>query len=477
MFVFPIIVAGGRLYTALVDALRAANQRADELLKLTDERAEQAKTAEALSDASAALATSLEPTRLYEIILQQMIRVLPCSNAEVFEYRDGWAISACGWGVPRLSIGARVVLLENALGKFPQGNDTARLIPDTRKAPGWRPMPPWVGEHEIRSLMVVPLILEGEICGCFGVGSITADLYTERHFHIVRAFGERINQALLNARMYQLERQRAKAAEHLAYLRGDFVTTVSHEFRTPLTAILGYAEMLQKQWERINDDQRIARVDGIVRAANRQKRLVDDVLLVAQLDTVERTLQGEPVPVVDVLAAAIGVVKGCFPDQQIIVQGPANLHVIADKRHAARILTDLIDNAAKYSDDGSPIEVTYSQEDHTIVVRVRDFGPGIPEDGRIVLFTRFGRIPGSRMRAGRVGTGLGLYLAREYALAMDGSLDVEDTGPAGSTFILRLPAAPLPACEGQEAYVAGSRAVIDTNNGALANLEALQTID
>ena len=73
------------------------------------------------------------------------------------------------------------------------------------------------------------------------------------------------------------------------------------------------------------------------------------------------------------------------------------------------------------------------------VIRVHDRGPGIPIGGRDVLFTRFGRVPGSRTRAGRVGTGLGLYLGRQLAEAMGGDLDLERSGADGSVFRLRLP--------------------------------------
>jgi signal transduction histidine kinase len=77
-----------------------------------------------------------------------------------------------------------------------------------------------------------------------------------------------------------------------------------------------------------------------------------------------------------------------------------------------------------------------------VVVRVVDQGSGVPEEGRDQLFTRFGRVPGSRMRAGHVGTGLGLYLSREMAEAMGGGLDLETTGSTGSVFRLRLVAHP-----------------------------------
>jgi protein-histidine pros-kinase len=76
------------------------------------------------------------------------------------------------------------------------------------------------------------------------------------------------------------------------------------------------------------------------------------------------------------------------------------------------------------------------------VARVRDRGPGIAEQDRAMLFTRFGRLPGSRIRAGHVGAGLGLHISRGLAEAMSGELDLEASSPGGSTFRLRLPPAP-----------------------------------
>jgi signal transduction histidine kinase len=101
----------------------------------------------------------------------------------------------------------------------------------------------------------------------------------------------------------------------------------------------------------------------------------------------------------------------------------------------------MMDNAAKYSPEGSPIIVWWGPEDDNGSLRVLDRGPGVPPHGRELLFSRFGRVPGSRMRAGRVGTGLGLYLGRGLAKAMGGDLDLESTGGEGSTFRLRLPLA------------------------------------
>ena len=236
------------------------------------------------------------------------------------------------------------------------------------------------------------------------------------------------------------ERARA-ASDELAKLRSDFVAAVSHELRTPLTAVVGYAELLQAFWSTMDDAQRLSRIERIVEAANRQKRLVEDLLTLTQLEAHSPSPIIAPVDLRLVVERAAREVQGAYPGQRIDEEGPPELRVLADQAKVLQILTNLIDNAAKYSPEGSPIQVSWGIEEGESVVRVSDNGPGIPEAGREQLFTRFGRIPGSRIRAGHVGTGLGLYLGRQLARAMGGDLDLNQTGPTGTSFSLRLPLA------------------------------------
>jgi PAS domain S-box-containing protein len=236
------------------------------------------------------------------------------------------------------------------------------------------------------------------------------------------------------------ERARAAALE-LAELRSDFVSAVSHELRTPLTAIIGYGEMLQARWDVLSEGDRLQRLGRIVLSANRQKRLVEDLLLLSQVDEGIAPPKSAPINIAAVARAVACETRTTYDDQYVELEGADDLFALADRERAIQVLASITDNAAKYSPEGSPILIRWTAEDKHVVIRVFDAGTGIPDQGRDRLFTRFGRIPGSRIRSGHVGTGLGLYMGQRLARAMDGDLDLETTSPNGSVFKLMLPVA------------------------------------
>ena len=397
--------------------------------------------AKAMSRVSVALAGSLEPSRLYEVILQQAITVLPCDHAEVLLYRDGWVVVVASWGEPCVPQGTPILPLDGARRAWMPRDDVPCYVPDTALEPGWRDIEPWVGEHRIRSVIAIPLLIDGELLGSFDVDSYAPDFYTERQIQTATAFGERISQALRNARLYAAERERAREAEALARVRADLVGAVSHELRTPLTAIMGFAAILQERWGQADDRQRLRSVEKIVLAADRLHRLVEDLLLATRSESSAFDLRLAPMPLHPIVARAAMEIEGSYRGQRIDLQGPQDLEVLVDTDCAVRIVVNLLDNAAKYSPEGRPIAISWRIEGAMAVLRVRDHGRGMSEQGRELLFTRFGRVPGSQVRAGRVGTGLGLYLGRQLSEAMGGTLELEETGPEGSTFRLCLPLA------------------------------------
>lgn len=426
--------------TELKHALRDADLARSAAEELARVRNEHATEVEAMAQATIALSGALDPAELYVRILEHVARVVPCDLANVMIYQDGWAVVAASWGDERLTVGDKLFPLDGP-GRLwaPEPQSGPCYLPDTADEPNWKDIPPRVGTRRIRSLISVPLLVDGTLLGSFDVGSVTKAAYSPRQTQLVAIFGERVGQALRNARLYAAERERARVAEDLAAMRSDFVAAVSHELRTPLTAVLGYAELLQDRWAHLSDGQRLDQIARIVVSANRQHRLVADLLLISQIEDGVLAVRAGLVLLAGPINGAAQEVRATYRDQQIEIEGPAALGVRADPDRVLQIVGNLLDNAAKYSPEGSPITVSWRAEGRWGTIRVRDHGPGIPLAHRDVLFTRFGRVPGSRIRSGHVGTGLGLYLGRQLAEVMDGKLDLESTGPEGSTFTLRLP--------------------------------------
>ena len=210
--------------------------------------------------------------------------------------------------------------------------------------------------------------------------------------------------------LHQVEQAR-DAAEELARLRSDFVVAVSHELRTPLTAMIGFGELLQSRWSAQRGTAPGNRWPDRPGGA-RQQRLVEDLLLLTQIETARLDLEGETLPVATLVQAAAVEMQGRYPGQHVKPEGPDDLSLWAEPARARQIMVNLLDNAAKYSPEGRPLSCRGRGKTRWRWCAYGTRDPGIPDERHGQLFTRFGRVQGSRMRAGHVGTGLGLYLGR-----------------------------------------------------------------
>ncbi len=228
-------------------------------------------------------------------------------------------------------------------------------------------------------------------------------------------------------------------------LKSDFVATISHELRTPLTPIKGYAQLLMARYDAMTDEQRQHALGLIAERADHMGRLVEDLLMASRASgthTLASKLASAPTPhdLRDVVAEA----TSNFPNLggRLTVDQPLTaVPVYCDEVRAVQIVSNLVSNAAKYSPEGAPISVRIHPsefgESHARV-DVIDQGQGISESDLERVFERFYRVEDSlTMRTS--GSGLGLYIARELAVAMGGALDVTSSPGRGSTFSLTLP--------------------------------------
>jgi two-component system phosphate regulon sensor histidine kinase PhoR len=224
----------------------------------------------------------------------------------------------------------------------------------------------------------------------------------------------------------------------LETVRRDFVANASHEIKTPLTAIRGFAETL------LSNDlaERDARnyLEIILRHSERLSRLVEDLLELSRLESGKVTLQPEPL---DVGALATKLCRELEPrlhERRVSVRIHAEgaPRAFADARAVEQILQNLLDNALKYSDPEREIELRVSADDDFVRVDVADQGIGIPEADRARIFERFYRVDRARSRD-QGGTGLGLSIVKHLVQASGGDVWVESSPGAGSTFAFTLP--------------------------------------
>jgi len=230
-------------------------------------------------------------------------------------------------------------------------------------------------------------------------------------------------------------------AREIERLKDDFVATVSHELRTPLTAISGFTTLLLDPANALPEETRIEALQRIRRSAHRLERLVFNLLEVTRIEA-NRGAPAKAVPldVDEVVSRVVEEVEESWPDREIaVVYGRARgAKAAGSLLSVERILVNLLSNALTYAHDG-PIEVHIadgSGPDSSVMVSVRDHGPGIPEHAQSRVFERFERLDTNEQQA---GTGLGLYIARQLAENMGAKLTLHSQPGEGATFSLHLP--------------------------------------
>ncbi|MFN8622801.1 MAG: ATP-binding protein [Chloroflexota bacterium] len=243
----------------------------------------------------------------------------------------------------------------------------------------------------------------------------------------------RLRDSEVRLRALLVERDRHLAQERKAREAAEaFLGVMSHELKTPVTSIYGTANLLTRNLDRLEE-----LAADIVEESFRLTRIVDDLLVLSGVERGLLRLAPEPVLVSHAIASIAAEVRRRFPGVEIHVDAPAGLPAaLADGTAFRQIAGNLLTNAAKYAGPAGPIEVTAASAGDHIMVRVTDHGPGPGPDPE-ALFGLFYRSPHTERIAS--GTGIGLYVARELAVAMGGSLAASERPGGGAEFRLELP--------------------------------------
>ncbi len=227
----------------------------------------------------------------------------------------------------------------------------------------------------------------------------------------------------------------------LEAIRRDFVANVSHELKTPVGALSLLAETLDGE----DDPDVVARlVTRVAAEAERLGRIIDDLLDLSRIETNDAPRQ-EMVPLAVIVGQAVELLQPVAHSSDVkleVDQLPRQLAVPGDRRDLVSAVSNLVDNAIKYSEPGSLVQVRTRHEGDSVEISVIDQGVGIPSRDLERIFERFYRVDRARSRL-TGGTGLGLSIVRHVAVNHSGSVRVESREGEGSTFTLRLPARSL----------------------------------
>ena len=271
----------------------------------------------------------------------------------------------------------------------------------------------------------------------------TADVFA------VGALAQYVAVAVRNVDLYrELEARRASVAE-LSQLKTDLIAMLAHDFKSPLSAIVGFAEIIAET-ETVGDESRDF-LKTIQTSALRLAQLATDTLALARLEQDEMALRLAPSDIVALVRSAAAdqtaqrTIDVIVPDEPLIAQ--------ADGARLTQVFENLIGNAIKYSPGGEPVTVRLRRLDGEIEIAVMDRGIGIPEAERATVFSRFSR--GSNARKLKItGTGFGLFLSKTIVEQHGGRIDVESVEGEWSSFVVHLPiGSPAPIAELPSALV------------------------
>ena len=290
-------------------------------------------------------------------------------------------------------------------------------------------------------------------------GEVVAELVVDidppklpRRRHLLDTVAAELSLALDREELLEGERQVAQAlAEQneqlleLDRMKDQFVSTISHELRTPITAIIGYLELMLDGEAGDLTEQQVRFLEIVSRNSDRLFRLVNDILTVARIDAGRLTL--EPAHV-DLVALAAGEVESAraaadVKDVELRFASPDEfLSLWADPMRLGQLVGNLLSNAVKFTPKGGTVTLTVDRRGDTAVVEIADTGVGIPADEVDQLFQRFFR---ASTAATEQGTGLGLSIVKSIAEAHGGTISVRSEEGVGTTFVVELPIATEPS--------------------------------
>ena len=224
--------------------------------------------------------------------------------------------------------------------------------------------------------------------------------------------------------------------KELERMRSDFLRAISHDFRTPLTGIIGACSTLEQPGVSLAEEDSRSLIHSVSEEAAWLLRMVENLLTVTRVGPSGHKLNRSLEPLEEVLLETLEKTRGRFPQADIRVQQPADLLLIPmDPTLMVQVLTNLIENAVKFADGDHRIDLIVKEQERTVTITVRDYGRGLSEAALQNLFEPINHHDGDSNH----GMGLGLSICKSIIRAHGGTIEGRNSPPKGAVFIITLP--------------------------------------
>nr|MBC7244593.1 response regulator [Chloroflexota bacterium] len=294
---------------------------------------------------------------------------------------------------------------------------------------------------QVSTAVALPLVVKGERIGVLGLGKgRNKPVFVRSDLELLWVLASQVAIAIQNARLFTRLRSAYEQLKELDQLKSEFISTVSHELRSPLHSISGYVQLLLDGKAPDEATQKEC-LEIVYRQTQHLTNLINDLLDASRMESAHFVLQKEPVQMYIVAQEVIDELQALADQAQITLASklPPDLPVVlGDKERLKQVIRNLIHNAIKFTPKKGHVTISAKLEKRWLVTSVQDDGIGIPAGALPHMFERFYQVDGSNTR--RVGgTGLGLYICKQIVTAHGGEIWVESEVGKGSTFSFSLP--------------------------------------
>jgi signal transduction histidine kinase len=384
-----------------------------------------------------------------EIIVRRVVATLRAQQASIMivDPATQELVTRAAYGLEaELSRGSRERIGHGIAGRVASRREGMLL--------GAEPSDPELGKHykrdrEISSALSLPLAIGERVVGVLNVNRINhPEVFSGRHLEVLQLFGEHIAAVIeraqvverLGVRARELEADNEKLTD-LNRMKDVFLSTASHELKTPLSSVIAYAELLDDHEGKLSREQSHEFIGRLRAEAERLLGLIEDILDLSRLESGKLALKTRSVTIDEVARGALETSQ--MNAQRHGVKLAADLDgtlpaIAIDEVKMRQVVVNLLVNAIKFSPPGETVTLRTRPDGGFVRLEVHDHGPGVPPEQATHIFELFGQGPGEE-RGARGGLGIGLHLVKRLTELHGGHVGVISRVGAGSTFWVRLP--------------------------------------